>query len=172
MASATPESPALASVVTVRRAATHPAVDFLAILGICLCCAELGLWFAPFVLGVGIGAFKRRYRGVVLLTAAGAVAGWAGALWLMAHDSLPVGATARTIAALAGLPPYAGVAIAVTLLLAALQALAGTWLARAVLPRQLRIPVNMGRGSGPSGDRLRPEATSPLSDLQAPPDVS
>ena len=40
-------------------------------------------------------------------------------LWLMALRGLPVGATARAIAALAGLPPYAAVAVAVTLLLAA-----------------------------------------------------
>jgi hypothetical protein len=41
-------------------------------------------------------------------------------------------ATARAIAAFAGLPPYAAVIIVVTLLLAAAQALAGAWLARAV----------------------------------------
>ena len=76
----------------------------------------------------------------MLVTAAGAVAGWALALWLMALDGLPVGATARTISALAGLPPYAAVVVAVTLLLAALQALAGIWLARAVFPRQVRVP--------------------------------
>jgi hypothetical protein len=52
----------------------------------------------------------------------------------MALSSLPTGATARAIAALAGLPPYAAVAVAVTLLLAALQVLAGAWLARAVFP--------------------------------------
>ena len=48
---------------------------------------------------------------------------------------LPAGATARAIAALAGIPPYAAVAIVVTLLLAALQTLVGAWLARAFVPR-------------------------------------
>ena len=55
-----------------------------------------------------------------------AVAGWALPLWILALRGLPAGATAtRAIAALAGIPPYAAVAIAVTLLLAALQTLAG-----------------------------------------------
>jgi hypothetical protein len=44
------------------------------------------------------------------------------------------GATARVIAALAGLLPYAGVTVAVTTALALLQVLAGAWLGRAVLP--------------------------------------
>jgi hypothetical protein len=57
---------------------------------------------------------------------------------VLALRGLPVGATARAIAALAGLPPYAGVTIVVTLLLAGLQALAGAWLARALLPRRWR----------------------------------
>jgi hypothetical protein len=51
----------------------------------------------------------------------------------MALRGLPAGATARTIAGLAGLaglPPHAAVAVVVTLLLAALQAFAGAWLAR------------------------------------------
>ena len=116
------------------------AYDFVRVFFVCLPCAELGLWFAPFALAVAIGVFARRSRGAVLTVTAGAVAGWAVALWIMALNGLPVGATARTIAALAGLPPYAAVAVAVTLLLAALQALTGTWLARAVFPRQVRLP--------------------------------
>jgi hypothetical protein len=40
------------------------------------------------------------------------------------------------IAGLAGLPPHAAVTVTVTLLLAALQALAGAWLARAFAPRR------------------------------------
>jgi hypothetical protein len=116
------------------------AFDFICVLGICWTSAELGLWFVPFVLAAALVAFRPRSRAFVLVSVAGAVAGWALALWLMALNSLPVGATARTIAALAGLPPYAAVAVAVTLLLAALQALAGTWLARAVFPRQVALP--------------------------------
>jgi hypothetical protein len=107
---------------------------------LCLTSAEAGIWYMPFALGVMAGAGWRSSRAAGLVAAACAVAGWAIALWIMALHGLPVGATARTIAALAGLPPYAAVAIAVTLLLAALQALAGSWLARAVFPRQVRLP--------------------------------
>jgi hypothetical protein len=101
--------------------------------------AYLGAWWVPFPVGVAVGALGaagRPRRGGVLAAVAGAVLGWALPLWVMALSSLPAGATARTIAALAGLPPYAAVAVAVTLLLAALQVLAGAWLARAVFPRR------------------------------------
>lgn len=96
--------------------------------------AAAGLWFVPFVAGVAAGLLSLRWRGAVLAAAAGAVAGWALPLWILALRGYPAVATARAIAALAGLPPYAAVVIAVTLLLAALQALAGGWLARAFAP--------------------------------------
>jgi hypothetical protein len=116
-------------------------VKRLAVLAVALAAcwlgAYLGAWWVPFAVGVAAGlpaVSGWLGRGGVLAAAAGAVLGWALPLWVMALSSLPVGATARVIAALAGLPPYAGVAVAVTLLLAALQVLAGAWLARAVLP--------------------------------------
>ena len=138
---ATPLPPQAPAKVAPRgTSASRFAAGFLLVLLFCLSGAELGLWFVPFVLGVLAGVFAPRSRGPVLTATAGAVAGWAIALWIMALSSLPVGATARSIAALAGLPPYAGVMVAVTLLLAALQALAGNWLARAVFPRQVRLP--------------------------------
>jgi hypothetical protein len=99
--------------------------------------AYLGAWWVPFPVGVAAGlpaVRSRAGRGTVLAATAGALLGWALPLWAMALSSLPVGAAARTIAALAGLPPYAGVAVAVTLLLAALQVLVGAWLACAVFP--------------------------------------
>jgi hypothetical protein len=127
--------------------------DFIGVLLLCAGGAELGLWFTPFILGAALTAFQPRSRALVLAVAAGAVAGWAVALWQMALEGLPAGATARSIAALAGLPPYAGVAIAVTLLLAALQALAGSWLGRAVLPRRpvLSLPGRRAREAAQSG---------------------
>jgi hypothetical protein len=98
--------------------------------------AALGIWFMPFLVGMAAGAFAARgLRKLVWPATAGAVAGWAILLWAQALLGLPIGATARAIAALAGLPPYSAVAIAVTLLLAALQALTGAWLARAITPR-------------------------------------
>jgi hypothetical protein len=100
--------------------------------------AWAGAWFVPFLVGVGAGVASLRWRRMVLLAVAAVVAGWALPLWIMALRGLPVGATSRAIAGLAGLPPYAGVTIVVTLLLAALQALAAAWLTRALLPRRWR----------------------------------
>jgi hypothetical protein len=100
--------------------------------------AWAGAWFVPFIAGVGAGVASLRWRRMVLLATAASVVGWAIPLWVQALRGLPIGATARAIAGLAGLPPYAGLTIVVTLLLAALQALAGAWLARALLPRRWR----------------------------------
>ena len=98
--------------------------------------AAAGLWFAPFVAGVAAGLLSLRRPKAVPAAVAGSVAGWALPLWILALRGLPAGATARAIAALAGIPPYAAVAIVVTLLLAALQTLAGAWLVRALAPRR------------------------------------
>lgn len=107
------------------------------------CCgvgAWLGAWWVPFLAGVGGGLLGRTgpgpRRGLVLTAAAGAILGWLLVLWLLALDGQPIGATARTVAALAGLPPYAWLAVTVVALLAAFQVLAGAWLARAVIPRR------------------------------------
>jgi hypothetical protein len=115
---------------------------FLVAVAACALGAWLGAWWVPFVTGAAAAALGRaggqrrsRARGAVLAAAAGALAGWAIPLWALALDGQPVGATARAIAGLAGLPPYAGVTVAVVGLLAALQVLVGAWLARAVLPR-------------------------------------
>jgi hypothetical protein len=131
---------------------------------LCWAGALIGLWFIPFVAGVGFGALPPRRRGTVPLVAVGAVAGWAVSLWAIALDGLPAGATARAIAALAGLPPYAAVAVAVTLLLAALQALAGGWLARAVFPRTQAAagpaagPAALAQATGAAGEPGDPPA--------------
>jgi hypothetical protein len=108
-------------------------------LAACWLGAYLGAWWVPFPVGVAAGVLGVAGwlgRGGVLAATAGAVLGWALPLAAMALASLPVGATARIIAGLAGLPPYAGVTVVVVLLLAALQVLAGAWLARAAGPRK------------------------------------
>jgi hypothetical protein len=115
--------------------------------------AYLGAWWVPFPVGAAVGmpaVTGRLGRGGLPAATAGAVLGWALSLWAMALSSLPVGATARAIAALAGLPAHAGVAVAVTLLLAALQVLAGAWLARAVSPG--RAVSREGKGAKDLGD--------------------
>lgn len=97
--------------------------------------AQAGLWFMPFIAGVAAGLLSLRWRHVVLVAAAGAAAGWGLPLWILALRGLPSGATARAIAAFAGLPPYAALLVAVIALLAFLQAVTGAWLARAFAPR-------------------------------------
>jgi hypothetical protein len=100
--------------------------------------ALLGLWFMPFLAGLaaGIAARAGRWRlrvslpAVILL----GVAGWGAAMWWLVLRQLPEGAVAREIAALAGLPPHAPVAMALTLLVAAIQAATGLWLGRALAP--------------------------------------
>ena len=68
-----------------------------------------------------------------------AAAGWGAAVgWLALRDGLPEASVARTIAALGGLPAHPATGIAVTLLVAAIQAAAGLWLGRALAPGQAR----------------------------------
>jgi hypothetical protein len=95
--------------------------------------AWVGLWWLPFVAGVagGLAAPTRRARWVLSWGVLAVAAGWGTVLWLPALTGEPEGATARAIAALAGLPPYASVGVAATLLIGMLQAVVAVWLARA-----------------------------------------
>ena len=85
--------------------------------------AAAGWWFLPFVAGLAAGAAARygRWRLRVALPATALVAaiGWAIPLGWQALHGAPVRATARVVAALAGLPAHAVVAIAATLVVAA-----------------------------------------------------
>jgi hypothetical protein len=100
--------------------------------------AEFGLWFVPFTVGLLTGVAARRAGRHLWCVLAGvlvmAVAGWGIPLLWQAVRGQPAGATARVIAALAGLPPHATVGVVVTLLAAGLQAVVGLWLGRAVTP--------------------------------------
>lgn len=100
--------------------------------------ASAGLWFLPFAAGIaaGLAAGNRSLRSVLPVTAAIAAAGWAIPLaWQAAHGE-PVVATARVVAALAGLPASAGLVLGITVLVSVIQALAGVWLARAIRGRR------------------------------------
>jgi hypothetical protein len=97
--------------------------------------AAFGLWFLPFVAGIAAGAWPWRARAALALVVLAVIVGWGAALWWPALSGAPAGATARVIAALAGLPPHAAVGVAATLLVGILQALAALWLTRAVTYR-------------------------------------
>jgi hypothetical protein len=97
--------------------------------------AAFGLWWLPFAAGIAAGAAPWRARSALGLVLVAVLAGWCAALWWPALTGAPAGATARAVAALAGLPPYTGVGVAGTLLVGMLQVLAAVWLARAVTYR-------------------------------------
>jgi hypothetical protein len=97
--------------------------------------AALGLWFLPFVAGLAAGIAPWRARRALALVVLAVVVGWGAALWWPALSGAPAGATARVLAALAGLPPHAAVGVAATLLVGVLQGLVAVWLARAVAHR-------------------------------------
>jgi len=94
--------------------------------------ARYGLWFLPFVAGIAAGAGPWRAGPALGLAVLAVAAGWGAALWWPARSGAPIGATARVVAALAGLPPYAAVGVAGTLLVGIGQVVAAFWLARAV----------------------------------------
>ncbi len=93
--------------------------------------AALGLWWLPFVAGLAAAATPWRVRSALALVVLAVVVGWGAALYWPAWSGAPAGATARVIAALAGLPPHAAVAVAATMAIGVLQALTAVWLARA-----------------------------------------
>jgi hypothetical protein len=97
--------------------------------------AGLGWWFLPFVAGLVAGIGPWRARSALGLAVLAVGMGWGAALWWPALSGAPAGATARVIAALAGLPPYAAVGVAGTLLVGIAQAVVAMWLARAVTYR-------------------------------------
>jgi hypothetical protein len=101
--------------------------------------AAAGLWFMPFVLGLLTGVVMRwggwRLRVTAPATMLMATGGWALALWIAALRGVPVGATARVIAALSGLPAVAALTVAITLAVSGALGLAGLWLGRAVASR-------------------------------------
>jgi hypothetical protein len=97
-----------------------------------------GLWWLPFVVGLLAGLANRlggwRARVLAITVTVMAIAGWAIPLGWPALHGEPVGATARVIAALAGLPALATTGVILTLAVAVVQALAGLWLGRALTP--------------------------------------
>ncbi len=98
--------------------------------------AEFGLWFVPFVAGLvtGLAAPRAgwRLRHTVPAVLVMAAVGWGALLLWQAVRGAPAGATARVVAAIVGLPPHAIIGVVFTLLIAALQAVVGLWLGRAV----------------------------------------
>lgn len=99
----------------------------------CALAAAAGLWFMPFVAGVLIGVLSgRRQLSRGLLASVLAALGWAVPLLWQAWQGVPVLATARVVAALAGLPPLPEIALLAAVLTAAVQGVVGCLLGRAI----------------------------------------
>ena len=98
--------------------------------------AALDWWFAPFIVGAlagvanWIGAWRTRIAAPAVVVMA--VIGWGVPLVLAELHGQPYAAMARVIAAILGLPASAVNGFAITLLVAATQALVGYWLGRAL----------------------------------------
>jgi hypothetical protein len=106
--------------------------------------AVIGLWFAPFVVGLvtGISNGYWRWRARVLLiwTTLMALAGWGIPLlaWPALHHGFhPLWVTAHVISGYLGLPAHASLGVALTLLIAVVQALVGLWLGAAIVRLRL-----------------------------------
>jgi hypothetical protein len=104
--------------------------------------AAIGWWFMPFVAGLlaGLANHVGRWPTRMALPAVAAIsaAGWVAPLWWSVLRGAPYGAEARVIAALLGLPAYAAVGMALTVLVAVIQGMTGYWLGRALTP----LPVD------------------------------
>ena len=102
--------------------------------------AELGLWFIPFAVGLAVGLLLARagwrLRHSLPAVLVMALLGWGVPLyWPALVQGQPAGATARVVAALAGIPSHAVFGVVFTLLVAVLQVAVGLWLGRALSPR-------------------------------------
>ncbi|HUD39051.1 MAG TPA: hypothetical protein VMR14_19275 [Streptosporangiaceae bacterium] len=104
--------------------------------------AVAGLWFVPLIVGVITGLAARwgawRLRATAPAVIVMCAAGWGAALCWYSARGLPIGASARAMAAIAGLPAYAAVAVAITLAVSVVLGLVGLWLGRALTPRPPR----------------------------------
>jgi hypothetical protein len=119
--------------------------------------AEIGWWFMPFVVGLlaGLANHVGRWRTRIALPAVAAISavGWVLPLWWSVLRGAPYGGEARVIAALLGLPAYAAVGIALTVLIAMAQGVTGYWLGRALTPLPIDDGVPPLPVAGPSGGR-------------------
>ena len=98
----------------------------------------LGLWWAPFLTGLAVGALNRRARVAVPAGAAIGLSAWLIPL-AMIHALYGVGPTAGSLAAIMGLGHKGLVPVVLTLLVGTLLGVTGAWLAsaaRSMAPRR------------------------------------
>jgi len=101
----------------------------------------LGLWWAPFVVGVALGALDRSARVAAPAGAATGLLAWAVPL-AMIHVGYGLGPTAGSLAAIMGFGRQGLLPVILTLLVGALLGASGAWLgsaARAVVAANARV---------------------------------
>jgi hypothetical protein len=119
--------------------------------------AVIGWWFMPFAVGLlaGLANHVGRWPTRIAVSAVAAISavGWAVPLWWSVLRGASYGAEARIIAALLGLPGYAAVGMALTVLIAVAQGVTGYWLGRALTPLPADGAVLQVSVRGPSRGR-------------------
>ena len=99
--------------------------------------AMLGLWWAPFVVGLALGAITQRARIAVPAGAAIGLFAWFTPL-AVAQERYGLGATAQSLAAIMSFAHLAAVPVILTLVVGTLLGLTGAWLASATRSLFLR----------------------------------
>jgi hypothetical protein len=99
----------------------------------------LGAWWAPFPIGLALGAVVPRARIAVLAGAAAGLLAWLVPL-AVAHERYNLGPTAQSLAAIMGFAHKAAVPVVLTLLVGTLLGVTGAWLAgaaRSLVPKRI-----------------------------------
>ena len=104
----------------------------------------LGVWWAPFVVGVAIGALDRRARITIPAGAAAGLLGWAIPL-LVANARYGLGPTAQSIAAIMGFGHQGAIPVALTVVLGTALGATGAWLGWAARSVALSARVDATR---------------------------
>ncbi len=103
-----------------------------------------GLWWAPFPVGVVIGALDRRARITIPAGAGAGLVAWAIPL-AVAHGRYGLGPTAQSIAAIMGFDHQAAIPVALTVVVGTLLGAAGAWLGSAARAVALNARVDAAR---------------------------
>ena len=104
----------------------------------------LGVWWAPFVVGVAIGALDRRAAVTIPAGAAAGLFGWTIPL-VVANARYGLGPTAQSIAAIMGFGHQAAIPVVLSVVLGTVLGAAGAWLGSAVRAVALNARVDATR---------------------------
>jgi hypothetical protein len=107
----------------------------------------LGAWWAPFPVGIALGALDPRARVAIPAGAACGLLAWLVPL-AVAHGRYDLGPTAQSLAAIMGFGHQGAVPVVLTVLVGTLLGLTGAWLGsagRGVVARSARVDAARNR---------------------------